>query len=131
MIGRCGQLITIDQSGSPHAALLSFGEVIATDARTIRLGLPHDGISAEHLRRTPRALLSVVYGPVAYGVQGDVEPLPASSAVSQARFIMRVTGVTEDRPDGRHLTSGITYAPSRRTREVLADWEQSLAALVE
>jgi hypothetical protein len=93
--------------------------------------LPSDGVSAANLARTPRALLSIVYGPVAYSVAGGVEPLPPGARVGQARFVMRVARVVEEGAAGHRLTGGITFAPQKRTREVLAEWEAALAALAQ
>lgn len=79
----------------------------------------------------PRAVLTIVYGPAAYSVMGEVEPLPPSALPGQGRFALRVTRVVEDSAVGHRLTGGITFAPEKRTREVLAEWEAGLAALAQ
>ncbi len=131
MVGRAALLVTLDPAGWPHASLLTFGELLGTDAHTVRLGLASDGASAANLSRTRRALLHVVYGPAAYSIAGEVEPLPPAARPGQARFAMRVARVVEERAAGHRLTGGMTFAPQRRTREVLAEWETALAALAE
>jgi hypothetical protein len=127
LIGRLLELVTIDGDGLPHPTLLDFGAVLAADDGTVRFALPAGGPSAANLRRTPRAALAIVYGPAAYVIAGEVEALPPSDVPGQARFALRVARVEEDR--ARRMTSGVTYAPAARTREVLADWQRALDAL--
>lgn len=131
MVGRAALLVTLDSAGWPQASLLTFGELLATDAHTVRLGLASDGFSAANLSRTRRALLHIVYGPSAYSIAGEAESLPPTARPGQARFAMRVARVVEEGAAGHRLTNGIAFAPQRRTREILAEWEAALAALAE
>jgi len=53
-------LVTTDDTGWPHIALLSVGELVAIDSRTLRAGLWLGSTTTRNLSGTARALLAVV-----------------------------------------------------------------------
>ena len=114
-LGQAIVLVTVDPYGHPHPALVSYGELLALDARRIRLGLYEGTRSSTHLRDSARAALVFADAELTLYVKADAVPLPAASGFSGlARFELHVRDVLEDRAEGEEegadLTGGITFA---------------------
>ena len=129
---------SVDDRGFPHAALLSYFEVLAIDSRTIRLALYAESRTTRNARREGRLTLLLIDSEFVCYVKGSVEELAASMRVTpyNARLTLRVTEVLADAPDpafepGAYIASGIRYVnPGRaqeleRARLVLAELRES------
>src|SRR5713101_2082608 len=53
-------LLTTDEAGWPHMAMLSVGELVATDEHTLRAGLWLQSSTTKNLSRDARGMLAVV-----------------------------------------------------------------------
>src|SRR6266849_5990882 len=53
-------LLTTDEVGWPHMAMLSVGELVAIDSRTLRAGLWLHSSTSKNLSQNSRAMLTVV-----------------------------------------------------------------------
>ena len=126
-------LVTIGEDGWPHPAMLSYFEVAATDAHTLRLAVYKDSRSCGNLRERGKATLVLTDEQLVCYVRASVlQVVPAMAAAPyNARVDLRVEHVTFDEPPpelepGAFLTTGITYAARtgaslERARAVLAE----------
>jgi hypothetical protein len=129
---------SVDDRGFPHAALLSYFEVLALDSRTIRLAAYAQSGTTRNARREGRLTLLFVDAGFVYYIKGLVEEIDAPMRVTphNARLTLRVTAVLADAPDptfepGAYIATGIRYVnPGRaqeleRARLVLAELRES------
>ncbi|HVV21908.1 MAG TPA: hypothetical protein VHF06_20910 [Pseudonocardiaceae bacterium] len=128
-IGPAYPLITVDESGAPRLSMLSAGELLAVDERTVRIGLWPNTRTGRNLATGREVLLCVAEpGSVRYvrGVPWKLlSPDPAVDC-----FEMAVRAVESDSHDGMPVTTGITFDVVRPGRaEVLAMWQGQVAAL--
>ena len=109
--GKIIPIFTLDESGWPHPALLSYYEVAAQNASTIDLGLWKNSSTANHLRRTGKVTLMITDKGVNYYLKGSVKELQAEmTGVPQvSRFRVTTEELLEDQESNAEITSGLTY----------------------
>jgi len=116
-LDRALSLVTLDPEGRPHPMLCSYLELLATDAKTIRLAIAAASGSARNLEERGAATLIVVDPERTTYVKcrATGEPLIVGGL---ARFQLAVEEVAEDAADPSEgdvrITSGITYGPPPR-----------------
>ena len=77
------QIVTIDEGGWPHAALLSYFEVVAADRRRVRLASYANSTTSANMRRNGKATLIVIDARIVYYVKAHaVELAPTMSGRS-------------------------------------------------
>ena len=93
-------ICTVDEQGWPHPAMVSSLELVARDARNVRLALDGGSRSARNLRANGRLTLIVIEDATVFYIKGDVLERTASLAAvpAQAGFNVRVDSVLEDQP---------------------------------
>jgi hypothetical protein len=126
-VGLTVELITTGGDGWPRVALLSAGEVLATDDSRIRLALWPDSCTTANLTRTGRGVLALVHDGTAFTVRvetGRGPDLPGPLAA----FDGRVAGVRRDEVGYARLTGGITFELPEAAG-VVARWRDTIAAL--
>jgi Pyridoxamine 5'-phosphate oxidase len=123
-------ICSVDEHGWPHPAMLSSLELVARDARNIRLA-PHSASrTARNLIANGRLTIILADEHGTFYIKGDV--LLVSSAMhaapEQAVFNLRVESVLQDNPqdyEEARLTSGIritrTGPDDERARTVLRE----------
>jgi hypothetical protein len=123
-------LVTTALDGWPHVAMLSAGEVLATDSSEVRLALwPGSGTTA-NLAQSGRSLLMIVAGNASYYVRlaaqrgGDL----SLSQGPRAFFVATVEDVLEDVVGYAEITSGIGFR-LKQPAVVLAAWTEAVAAM--
>jgi hypothetical protein len=123
-------LVTTDQEGWPHIAMLSAGEVLAVSAGELRLALWPGSSTTASLRARSRALFAYFAPGTAYYVQLEVQPYKGGAAVGDrlARFSARVKRSLVDRVDYAEITSGIRFR-LKDPVQVLRRWEQAISTL--
>lgn len=108
------QVVTVDDTGWPHPALLSYFEVVALGATSVRLAVYGTSTTARNLRRDGRVTLAILDDRVAYYVKGAASELAPrmQTAPENASFHVHVERVLEDAVDGAAgwVTGGVTYA---------------------
>lgn len=127
-------ILTVDDRGWPHPAMLSYFEVVAVDRRTLRLATYTDSRTTGNMRRNGRVTLVLVDEGAGYYVKGTARELAPrmTAAPENAKLDVRVEAVLVDRPDPRFepdavIASGIVYCdPNRaaqleRAKRVLAE----------
>jgi len=127
-------LCTIGEQGWPHPAMLSYYEVAAADARTLRLAVYKDSRTCANLRDRGKATLILTDERLACYIRASVRDVaPAmESAPYNAQVELDVQQVTFDEPPpdlepGAFVLGGITYAA--RTGDALARARRVLAEL--
>lgn len=118
-------IVTVDESGWPHLSLLSYFEVVAKDARRIRLATYATSTASRNMRRDGKLTLFIVEECVAYYVKGNaVELRPTMRAADwNAVFECQVRQVLADAADperepGAYVASGVTYYNPQRAAEM-------------
>ena len=77
------QIVTIDEGGWPHAALLSYFEVVAADRRRVRLASYANSTTSANMRRNGKATLIVIDGfGLAQHEGGPIEEIRPGDVVS-------------------------------------------------
>jgi hypothetical protein len=113
-LGRAVPLITVDAAGLPHPMLCSYLELLAVDARTIRVAIAGASGSARNLAERGTATLVLVEPGLAVYVKCRAAGPPLALG-ALARFELMVEDVLEDVAtgweEGVGITSGIAYAP--------------------
>jgi hypothetical protein len=129
-VGFTIELLTIDEAGWPRVALLSVGEVLASDERTLHLALWPATTSTAALTRAGRATLACVLDGTAYSVHVSAsrEPELRVGSMEHARFRCRVDEVLSDTVGYARLRSGITFE-LKDAEAVLARWAATIDAL--
>ena len=99
-VDRAILICTIDEHGWPHPAMLSGLELVAHDARNIRLAPHHLSRTARNLKSNGRLTIVLADEHGVFYIKGDVILVaPAMTADRNlAKFNMRVDSVLEDRP---------------------------------
>jgi hypothetical protein len=92
------QLLTVDEEGFPHVALLGAWEVVAWDPSTIRLAVGTGSSTAANLRRRGEATLTAIDAHGAHYAKVRVHEVSAAMRDSSwnARFDARVESVLAD-----------------------------------
>jgi hypothetical protein len=129
-VGFTIELLTVDDAGWPRAALLSVGEVLASDARTIHLALWPATTSAAALTRLGRATLACVLDGTAYSIHASAARQPDLTVGSMGHAVFRcaVEEVLSDTVGYARLTSGITFE-LKDVDTVVARWTATIEAL--
>lgn len=109
--GKIIPIFTIDGSGWPQPALLSYYEIIARDPSTIDMALWKNSSTANNLRRADQVTLMITDNGVNYYLKGSAREvqaeLPGLPAVSRFRITLRQ--LIEDQEPNAEITSGLTY----------------------
>lgn len=131
-VGETLLLLTVNEDGYPHTALLSVGEVYAPSPDELRLALWKTSATTENLTRSGKATLLAFVPPAAYYV--ELETTTGADLVvgeaRYARFTARPRAILEDVVGYATLESGVTFTLPKPER-VLARWRAQVAALRE
>ena len=114
--GRAILIVTADESGWPHPALLSFREVGARDPNTIRVVTYNGSTTTRNMRENGRITLAFVDERFTYYVKGTAKEIPPHLTGSSEYFAtmdVRITQILKDftgaDEEGAYVTSGITF----------------------
>ena len=104
-------IITIDEAGWPHPAMLSYYEVVAKDRATIDLAIGKTSVTAKNLRRAGKIALLITDSDVNYYVKGTAREIRASmeDAPVMSLFRVAVEHLLEDLDPDAVITSGVTF----------------------
>lgn len=110
---------TIDPDGFPHPAMLSYGELVADDDRSLRAAVYGDSRTARHLRSQGRMTLLFVDPDGVYYVKARAAGVESAHATAPgvAVFELSVVDVLADAVDtsrepAASITSGIRFTRS-------------------
>lgn len=119
--GKIIPIFTLDESGWPHPALLSYYEVVAKNYTTIDIALWKNSSTARNLRQTNKVTFLITDRGVNYYLKGSVKELQTEipGIPLQSRFRVTAEQLLEDQEPNAEITSGLTY--SRRTERATTD----------
>lgn len=128
-VGPAHLLLTGDADGTPRPCMLSAGEILAVDERTLRFALwPRTSTVANLDRGCGAVFCYVAPGTVLY-VRGRTRPLPDADGPLRC-FELAIDSVESDEHAGMPVTSGISFAIERGDpAAVVAEWARQLAPL--
>ncbi|HEY7218072.1 MAG TPA: hypothetical protein VH985_06725 [Candidatus Binatia bacterium] len=109
--GKIIPILTLDESGWPHPALLSYYEVVAKDSATIDIALWKTSSTARNLRQTNKVTFLITDKGVNYYLKGSVQELQREipGITLQSRFRVTTEELLEDQEPNAEITSGLTY----------------------
>jgi hypothetical protein len=119
-------LVTIDASGFPHFAILSYGEILATGPHDLRIGLYPNSTTTKNIQARPHVGLLIVLGDSVYYVKGTAVEKPCEGVV---RFDVSIEQVLVDSEPGARITSGIGFEMSQGRDWWLGVAGKTIAAL--
>jgi hypothetical protein len=123
-------LVTTSQDGWPHVAMLSAGEVLATDPREVRLALWPGTATTANLSTTGRALMMLISGGASYYVRLSARRGKdlALEVGPRAFFVAGIESVLEDRVGYAEITSAIGFR-LKEPEKVVPAWQEAVAAM--
>ena len=137
-VGIAVLILTTDEAGWPHPAMVSYGELVARDSRRIRLAVHRTSGTAENLRRRGRITFCFVEPGMAYYVKAMVAlpEEPVRGFPELVRFEATVERVMADeaRADsepGAAVVDGVRFSSGRPAAAVLRDWRRVVERLRE
>jgi hypothetical protein len=109
--GKIIPIVTLDESGWPHPALLSYYEVVAKNSNTIDIALWKNSSTARNLRQTNKVTFLITDKGVNYYLKGSVKELQTEmpGIPLQSRFRVTAEELLEDQEPNAEITSGLTY----------------------
>ena len=119
--GKIIPILTLDEQGWPHPALLSYYEVVAKSSTILDIALWKSSSTAINLRQTEKITLLITDKGTNYYLKGSVKELqPEIPGIPlQSRFRITVEQLLEDQEPNAEITSGLTY--KRRTERAATD----------
>ena len=124
-------LLSTTESGWPHVAMLSVGEVLGLDERHLRLALWRGSTASTNLAQTGQATLALVHDGAAYSLRCTARggaDLRMEGHGALTVFDLQVAEALEDVAPYAQLTSGVTFRLNDPD-EVLPRWRETIAAL--
>ncbi len=119
-------LVTVDDRAFPHFAVLTYGEILASSPRELRLGLYPNSSTSRNIQARPNISVLVVHGDSMYYVKGVARHTPLEGL---ARFDVAIDMVLVDSEPGARITAGLQFEMSQGKGAWLAQAEKTLAAL--
>lgn len=116
--GKIIPILTLDESGWPHPALLSYYEVVAKNLTTLDIALWKNSSTARNLRQTNKITFLITDKGINYYLKGSVKELQSEipGIPLQSRFRVSAEELLEDQEPNAEITSGLTYR-RRKMRE--------------
>lgn len=104
-------IVTVDESGWAHPAMLSYHEVVAKDRSKIDLAIGKSSTTAKNLRRTGKITLMITDSDLNYYVKGNAEEIRESmdGVPFMSLFRVAVEHLLEDLEPDAVITSGVTF----------------------
>lgn len=121
--GKVIVLVTVDDKGWPHPAMLSYYEVVAKDRSRIDLAIGKMSTTAKNLRRTGKITLLITDNGTNYYLKGNAREIRDSmEGVSfMSLFRAEMEQLLEDQEPDAAITSGITFSrpQKKEIREIM------------
>lgn len=108
-------LVTTDDSGFPHLAMLSPYQVVATSASRMHAAVHSSSHSAEYLRKSGKGMLVLQTPPSVMYVRCSFVPREVKRLEEKGEdfFDVGVINVAEDYSDMAELVTPLTFDPSK------------------
>jgi len=131
-VGLTFLLLTTDENGWPQVAMLSVGELVATEPRAVRAGLWLHSGTTKNLTRDGRATLVLIANGNGYYVRTMARrgaDLGLGPEGRLAYFTIEVEDGEEESTDYATLTSGVTFS-LKHPEQVVPRWRRTVQALL-
>ncbi|HEY2986608.1 MAG TPA: pyridoxamine 5'-phosphate oxidase family protein [Candidatus Binatia bacterium] len=104
-------VVTVDETGWAHPAMLSYYEVVAKDRSTIDLAIGKSSTTAKNLRRTGKITLLITDSDLNYYVKGNGREIKETmdGVPFMSLFRVAVAHLLEDLEPDSIITSGVTF----------------------
>lgn len=121
--GKAIVLVTVDEQGWAHPAMLSYHEVVAKHRSRIDLAIGKTSTTSKNLRRTGKISILLTDHGMNYYVKGQAREIKESieGVPFMSLFSVKVNQLLEDQEPGSLITSGITFSrpPKKETTEIV------------
>ncbi len=125
-------LLTTDPDGTPRPCMLSAGEVLGLDDRTIRLALWTGSHTVANLARGVRAVICFVAPRTVLYIKGIPHRLALRPEAGLEYFEIRVERVDSDVHEGMPVIQGVRFtSEAEPTASVVKAWQKVLKELAE
>jgi hypothetical protein len=113
--GKIIPIFSLDESGWPHPALLSYYEIVAKNALALEMAIWKDSSTANNLRRVGKIALMITDNGVNFYIKGAVKEIEKelTGAPQVSRFQITVEQLLEDQEPNAQITSGMTYTRAK------------------
>ncbi|MBI2986541.1 MAG: pyridoxamine 5'-phosphate oxidase family protein [Deltaproteobacteria bacterium] len=122
--GKAIVIVTVDDQGWAHPAMLSYYEVVAKDRSRIDLAIGKTSTTAKNLRGTGKITLLITDSGMNYYLKGGVREIRESmGGVSfMSLFRVELEKVLEDQEPDAAIISGVTFSrPQKKEASELAE----------
>ncbi|MBI4490191.1 MAG: pyridoxamine 5'-phosphate oxidase family protein [Deltaproteobacteria bacterium] len=111
-MGKAIVIVTVDDNGWAHPAMLSYYEVVAKDRLRIDLAIGKTSTTGKNLRRTGKITLLITDSGINYYLKGSARELRESmEGVSfMSLFRVETEELLEDQEPDAVITSGVTFS---------------------
>ena len=115
--GKALIIVTVDDQGWAHPAVLSYYEIVAKSEDRIDIAVGKTSTTGNNLRRTGKITLLVTDARINYYIKGGArETRESLGAVPfMSLFRMEVVQLLEDQEPGALITSGLTFIRPEKT----------------
>ncbi len=116
-MGKAFVLVTVDDKGWAHPAMLSYYEVVAKDRSRIDLAIGKTSTTARNLRRTGKITLLITDSGMNYYVKGSAREIRESmeGVPFMSLYRVEIEQLLEDQEPDAAITSGVTFSrPEKR-----------------
>jgi len=111
-MGKAIVIVTVDESGWPHPAMLSYYEVVAKDRSRVDLAVGKTSTTARNLRSTGKITLLITDSGINYYVKGSAREIKDSmdGVPFMSLFRAEIEQLLEDQEPDAAITSGVTFS---------------------
>ena len=111
-IGKAIVIVTTDDKGWAHPAMLSYYEVVAKDRSRIDLAIGKTSTTAKNLRRSGKMTLLITDTGLNYYLKGDAREIRESmdEVPFMSLFRVEMEQLLEDQEADAVITSGVTFS---------------------
>ena len=123
-LGKAIVIVTVDDKGWPHPAMLSYYEVVAKERSRIDLAIGKTSTTAKNLRRTGKITILVTDSGMNYYLKGSAREIRGSmdKVPFMSLFRADLEKVLEDQEPDATITSGVTFSrPQRKEVNALVE----------
>ncbi len=115
--GKALIIVTVDEQGWAHPAVLSYFEIVAKSEDRIDIAVGKTSTTGKNLRRTGKITLLVTDAGVNYYIKGNAQETRQSlgAVPFMSLFRMEVVQLLEDQEPGALITSGLTFIRPEKT----------------
>jgi len=110
--GKAIVIVTVDENGWPHPAMLSYYEVVAKNRFRIDLAIGKTSTTSKNLRRTGKITLLVTDSGMNYYLKGKAREIRESmeGVPFMSLFRAEIEHLLEDQEPDAVITSGVTFS---------------------